>query len=59
MPVVFPTVSLLSGCHSLLLLPGCSEVAPCAITGHCVSLWSELSGRESELAIGGSFVAPV
>ena len=34
----FHAVSLLSGCHPLLLLPGCSELAPCAIAGHDFSL---------------------
>ena len=41
MPTVFPVVSLLSGCHPPLLLPGCGEQAPCAITGHDFSLSSE------------------
>lgn len=38
---VFPVVGLLSGCHPPLLLPGCGELAPCAITGHDFSLPSE------------------
>ena len=36
--VVFLTVSGLSRRQPLLLLPGCSGVAPCAIAGHDVSL---------------------
>ena len=38
MSVVFPTVSVLSRRQPLLLLPGCSGLAPCAIAGHDVSL---------------------
>ncbi len=36
--VVFLTVSGLSRRQPLLLLPGCSGQAPCAIAGHDVSL---------------------
>ena len=36
--LVFPNVSGLSRRHPSLLLPGCDELAPCAIAGHDVSL---------------------
>ena len=36
--LVFPNVSCLSRRHPSLLLPGCDELAPCAIAGHDVSL---------------------
>ena len=38
MSAVFLAVSLLSGCHPPLLLPGCGELAPGAVTGPCDSL---------------------
>jgi hypothetical protein len=36
--LVFLNVSVLSRRHPSLLLPGCDELAPCAIAGHDVSL---------------------
>ena len=36
--MVFLIVSVLSRRHPPLLLPGCDELAPCAIAGHDVSL---------------------
>ena len=56
--VVFPTVSGLSLRSPSLLLPGCVGLAPCAIAGHDDSRSPELSGGESELAVGGSWFAP-
>jgi hypothetical protein len=38
MAMVFLIVSVLSRRHPPLLLPGCGELAPCAIAGHDVSL---------------------
>ena len=32
--LVFPNVSVLSRCHSPLLLPGCGELAPCDLAAH-------------------------
>ena len=37
----FLAVSVLSSCHPPLLLPGCGGSAPCAISGHDVSLQPE------------------
>ncbi len=56
---VFHAVSGLSNCHSPLLLPGCGESAPCAISGHDVSSSPNESGGESELLIGNSLGCPV
>ncbi len=57
--VVFLTVSGLSRRQPLLLLPGCSGQAPCAIAGHDVSQKPDgRSGGESEVAIGASVGAP-
>jgi hypothetical protein len=35
---VFLDVSILSCCHSPLLLPGCGELAPCDLAAHGCSL---------------------
>jgi hypothetical protein len=57
MSAVFPAVSGLSRRHPLLLLPGCKEQAPCAISGHCDS-FRPLSGCESEAIVGFYFLSP-
>ena len=36
--LVFSNVSILSCCHSPLLLPGCGELAPCDLAAHGCSL---------------------
>jgi hypothetical protein len=59
MPAVFPAVSRLSCCHPLLLLPGCSGLAPRALTGRDDSRSPDGSGGESEVAIGASVWCPV
>jgi len=56
---VFPIASGLSRRQPLLLLPGCSGQAPCAIAGHDVSLHPTRSGGESEVAVGASIGCPV
>jgi len=56
---VFPDASSLFRCHSPLLLPGCGESAPCAISGHDVSSQPDESGGESELLVGNSVCCPV
>jgi hypothetical protein len=53
-----PAVSGLSRRPPLLLLPGCSDQAPRAIAGRCVSRYLTRSGGESEVAIGASLGAP-
>jgi hypothetical protein len=54
MPAVFPAVSRLSCCHPLLLLPGCSGLAPRTLTGRDDSRSPDGSGGESEVAFGAS-----
>jgi hypothetical protein len=58
MSAVFPAVSVLSCRHPLLLLPGCSGVAPRALTGRDDSRSPNGSGGESEVAFGASCFVP-
>ena len=55
---VFPDVSSLFRCHPPLLVPGCGGSAPCAISGHDVSVLPNELGGESELLVGNSVCAP-
>ena len=57
--LVLPNVSVLSRRHPSLLLPGCDELAPCAIAGHDVSQLPNELGGESELLVGNSVFCPV
>jgi hypothetical protein len=58
MSAVFPAASGLSRRQSSLLLPGCGDQAPRAITGRWCSRSPGLSGGDSELLIGSCVCAP-
>ena len=54
----FLAVSVLSSCHPPLLLPGCGGSAPCAISGHDVSLQPENQAARANCWLAILFFAP-
>ena len=55
---VFPDASSLFRCHPPLLVPGCGGSAPCAISGHDVSLQPENQAARANCWLAILFFAP-